>query len=97
MNSYSTSRLTRISKAKARALWGKENVNISFCPCNLRPDGPWRPNMDIFGKDIKKKLESEYEHENNEAKFENVVKNFEWYNCTGNETGNYTSFYLIRN
>lgn len=94
MNKYSTARLTRITKAAARKLWGK--ADMSFCPCNLRPDGAWRPNIDIFAAEIKEKLNSEYEHEKNAADFNTYVQNFEWYNCQMNETGYYTAFYLIK-
>lgn len=94
MNKYSTPRLTRISKAKARKLWGK--ADMSFCPCKLRPDGAFRPNIDIFAKGIAEKLNSEYESERDEAQFDALVSNFEWYNCQLHETGYYTAFYLIK-
>lgn len=82
MNRITTPRLTRITKTAARKLWGK--ADLSFCPCNLRPDGSFRPNIDIFAKDVETQL------------FDDTVSNFEWYNCTGKETGNYTAFYLIK-
>ena len=93
MNKYTFGNLTRISKAKARKLWGK--ADISLCPSNLRPGFPWRPNIDVFAADISKALASEYAHESEAASFDDYVQNFEWYNCTGNETGKYTAFYLI--
>lgn len=94
MNQFSTARLTRITKAAARKLWGKKD--ISLCPCKLMPDGPWRPNIDVFAKEISKKLNSKYESERHDASFNSVVNNFEWYNCQMNETGYYTAFYLIK-
>lgn len=94
MNAYETKRLKRISKAKARKLWGK--ADLSLCPVNLAPDGGFRPNMDVFAKDISSLLSSEYDFERNRADFDAYVQNFEWYNCPSNETGTYTAFYLIK-
>ncbi len=94
MNKITTPRLTRISKAKARKLWGK--ADMSLCPAKLMPDGPFRPNCDVFAKDIAEKLNSQYDHERNAAKFETYVAGFEWYNCQLNETGYYTAFYLVQ-
>jgi len=34
---------TRVSKARARQLWGKRD--IAFCPVNLRPGFPWAPHI----------------------------------------------------
>ncbi len=87
--------LKRISKAKARKLWGNSRYDISLCPCNLRPGMPWRPNIDVFGAEIAKHLASQYEHEQKAASFDTYVNNFEWYNCSDSETGMYTAFYLI--
>jgi len=93
MNAYKIGNLVRISKAKARRLWGKRNM--SLCPVKLRPGFPWRPNIDVFATEIAKAQASEYEHERKAADFDTYVQNFEWYNCTCNETGTYTAFYLI--
>jgi hypothetical protein len=86
--------LVRISKAKARKLWGK--ADMSLCPCNLRPGFPWRPNMDVFAVEITAKQASEYEHERKAVAFDTYVNSFEWYNCNDSETGLYTAFYLIK-
>jgi hypothetical protein len=94
MNAIETPRLKRISKAKARKLWGK--ADMSLCPAKLMPDGGWRPNMDVFAKEIATMQSSEYEHERYSANFDHYVQNFEWYNCQHNETGTYTAFYLIK-
>jgi len=85
--------LTRITKAVARKLWGKRDM--SLCPCNLRPGFPWRPNVDVFAVDVAKGLASQYDCEKSDADFDKYVRNFEWYNCVGNETGKCAAFYLI--
>ncbi len=94
MNRITTPRLTRISKATARKLWGKKDM--SLCPAKLMPDGGWRPNMDVFAKTIAEALASEYEHQRSAANFDTYVRNFEWYNCQHNEVGYCTAFYLIK-
>lgn len=94
MNKLQFGNLTRISKARARKLWGKQD--ISLCPCKLRPGFPWRPNIDVFASEIAEKLASKYEHERKAADFDVYVRNFEYYNCNMNETGYYTAFYLIQ-
>lgn len=93
MKSYKFGNLVRISKTAARKLWGKRDM--SFCPCNLRPGFPWRPNIDVFAKEIAEKQNSQWEHERKQSAFDYVVNNFEFYNCVSNETGRYTTFYLI--
>ena len=55
MNKFSTARLTRITKAAARKLWGK--ADISLCPCKLRPDGGFHPNIDKRADEINKNKE----------------------------------------
>lgn len=92
MNAYKFGDLVRVSKRKARSLWGK--VDMSLCPCNLRPGGPWRPDMRVFALDIAKGLTSEYEQEQHYVSFDTYIQNFEWYNCSCSETGLYTSFYI---
>lgn len=94
MNAFSTARLTRITKAAARKLWGK--ADISLCPCKLRPDGVWRPNIDIFAAEINENKEIWGEAQKYSWDFDARVQNFEWYNCQMNETGYYTAFYLIK-
>lgn len=81
MNNLSFKTLERISKAKARLLWGK-NKTISICPVKLMPDGPWRPNVDYL------------EEEQKGRGFDAVVNSFIYYNCCWNETGYYPAFYL---
>ena len=82
MNAHQFGNLTRISKRKARKLWG--TCKIHLCPCNLRPGGPWCPDMPVFPE------------EQRERDFYKYVRTFEWYNCTGRETGTYTAFYICK-
>ena len=97
MNSYVFSdegaTYTRISKAKARKLWGKEL--IALCPAKLRPGFPWAPHMIVDPVHIQEHLASEWDFDRDTASFDSYVRNFEWYNCTDNETGYYTAFYLV--
>lgn len=79
--SDSASTFTRISKAEARKLWGKED--IEFCPIKLRPGFPWASHMLFF------------QSENDAADFDKVVREFEHDNCTSKETGKYAAFYLV--
>ena len=74
---------TRISTAKARKLWG--TVDIALCPVNLRPGYPWASHITVraFNPDV-------YSYN-----FDDMVRDFEGYNCTMNETGYYTAFYLV--
>jgi hypothetical protein len=81
MNKFTIGNLTRVSKGIARKLWGQNKI-LSLCPVKLRPDGPWRPNIDVFPEEQKEK------------EFDKFVNEFEWYNCQLNETGYYTAFYI---
>lgn len=85
-------KLTRISKTKARKLWGKADMRL--CPAKFAPGGPWRVDMPVFASEIASRLASEYEHEREQSAFDTYVRNFEWHNCQHNETGYYTAFYL---
>ena len=40
MNYYTVNGFERVSKARARKLWG-QGVTVYACPCKLRPGGPW--------------------------------------------------------
>ncbi len=86
-------RYTRISKAKARKLWGQ--VDIALCPVNLRPGYPWAPHIVVPAAAIREGLVSEYDFERDEYTFDNMTSDFESYNCTCNETGKYAAFYLV--
>jgi hypothetical protein len=94
MNKYQFGKLVRITKHAARRQWGKRNMVL--CPCNLRPGGPWHPELNVDAKRIAEALASTYEHERKSASFDAYVRNFEWYNCNNKETGLYTSFYTTK-
>lgn len=85
---------TRISKMRARGLWGK--VDIALCPVNFRPGRPWAPHMVMRAEEIREEEASEYEFVRKRARFDTVVRSFEMYNCHCNETGHYTAFYLMK-
>lgn len=73
----------RISKRAAKIAYDK-GLTVVFCPVNIRPFTPWH-----LESAINKDLES-----CSSVAFENVVNAFEYYNCTCNETGRYTAFYV---
>ena len=74
-------RFERISKAKAKQVFdaGKPVV---FCPVKFHPFGGFRPSCMIDNS------QGEWKD------FDYAVTNFQWYNCTCNETGYYTAFYV---
>ena len=74
----------RISKKKARAAFNN-NLPLIFCACNMRPGTPWHPEIII---------DPQRQKEEHGREFDATVNNFEWYNCTLNETGKYTAFYI---
>lgn len=57
---------------------------LLFCPVNMRPFTPWHLEIDV-----NKNFEGY-----NGVSFEKAVNAFEIYNCTDNETGRYTAFYI---
>ncbi len=70
----------RITKSEARKRWNAKQ-RLYIAPCNLHPGWPWR-----FGK--------EFNSENiSDSSFEDMVSNFEYYNCYDSKTGRYASFY----
>jgi len=89
MNNYSIRSgdrvYNRITKAQAQKLWGKRV--IALCPCGLRPGAPWHPDCLVIPSDA----------QDPEREFDSYVCNFEWYNCSNNETGKYTAFYTVDN
>ncbi len=68
----------RISKARARKLH-EEGKEVTIHPCNLSPESSWGypPHLS-------------WEPERN---FDELVNNFEYYNCANSETGRYAAFY----
>ena len=69
----------RIDKKSARRAYNN-GLRVMLCPVNLRPGYPYHPKTSISGKAA--------------ATFEKAVNAFEFYNCTDNETGRYTAFYI---
>lgn len=74
-------RYKRITKVQARKIYNC-NKTIVLCPSNMRPFGQWHPEY-VTDKSC-----------NKWDTFENVVLNFEYYNCINTQTGKYTSFYI---
>jgi hypothetical protein len=79
----STTTYIRITQREARKQWLAGADNIAICPRNLRPGFPWACHM-LLGQS----------EEHRESGFNKLVS---WYNCTGNETGTYSAFYLVSN
>ncbi len=73
----------RITKKQARAAYNN-GLTVLFCPVNMRPFTPWHLEIDV-----NKNFEGY-----NGVSFEKAVNAFEIYNCTDNETGRYTAFYI---
>lgn len=73
----------RITKKQARAVYNN-GLTVLFCPVNMRPFTPWHLEIDV-----NKNFEGY-----NSVSFEKAVNAFEIYNCTDNETGRYTAFYI---
>ncbi len=76
-------RYIRISKAQARKAFDAGKA-MWFCPCKLYPFGGWRPACLINPADYAEA----------QRPFDTVVRDFESYNCTCNETGTYAAFYI---
>ena len=76
-----SNKFTRINKTKARRLF-YENKYIHIVPCNVACD---YSNHWIVPHMI-----------NNQAgfTFEQLVNNFEYYNCNDSQTGLYTAYYI---
>lgn len=70
----------RVSKATARRVFNN-NMPIMLCPCNLRPETGLFSTVVQNGKHLN-------------TTFETLLNTFEYYNCTTNETGRYTAFYI---
>ena len=80
----------RINKTAARAAYAAGKTVI-LCACNLRPFGPWHPETNINRARHDDYLTDEISVNN---MFNNLVNSFEYYNCSNNETGKYTAFYI---
>lgn len=76
----------RVSKKDARRAYNN-GLAVIFCPVNLRPGKPWKPEAVI--------CPHSFEVVNDViTPFEKRVNEFEYYNCINNETGRYTAFYI---
>ena len=73
----------RINKKQAKAAYNN-GLTVIFCPVNMRPFTPWHLEIDV-----NKNFWS-----CDGLSFEQVLNEFEYYNCTCNETGRYTAFYI---
>lgn len=70
----------RVNKATARRAYNN-GLTVILCPCNLRPGGPWHPEISI------NKAPSE-------KPFDQKITEFEYYNCPTTQTGKYPAFYI---
>lgn len=73
----------RIDKKSARRAFSNR-LPVVFCPCNLRPGGPWHPEIVI---DPAREMLTG-------SSFDSICNSFEFYNCNLSETGKYTAFYI---
>lgn len=75
-------RYRRVGKAHARKAWNA-GQDVVFCPQRLYPFGGWRPSMLANRSGFAGRT------------FDDVVYEFESYNCNLNETG-YCASYFVR-
>ena len=89
MNNYeftiNGARYVRASKSAAKRVFSRGDTVI-ICPVNLRPDSMWSPRVPIAHSNS-----SEFDFD---REFERYVNEFEFYNCTCNETGRYIAYYV---
>jgi hypothetical protein len=81
----------RVSKVAARKVY-ESGKPVVLCPVKLYPFGGFRPSCMV-----QRNLQDEESRAKCELKidsFDDVVQNFQWYNCNLNETGKYASFYV---
>ena len=86
----------RIDKRQARRAYDAGET-VYLCPCNLRPFGFWRPEIDINKTDYLKAGFSEpfiFSDGSSEMDFNRRLNQFEFYNCINTETGKYSAFYI---
>lgn len=76
-----TKNYVRIDKRTARKLYATGAADLYFCPVNLNPESPRGL---LYGP------------VNREMPFGDHVRRYEYFNCTGRETGRYTAFYVPR-
>jgi hypothetical protein len=74
-------RYRRIGKSRARQAWDA-GLDVVFCPHRLYPFGGWRPSILASQQSFAGRA------------FDDVVREFESYNCCWNETGYYASYFV---
>ena len=70
----------RVNKHRARRAF-EQGERLVLCACNLRPFGPWHPEVEIT--------------DNFWRTFDQLVNEFEYYNCSHPGEGAYASFYMM--
>lgn len=70
----------RVNKRQARNAFNA-GTPVIFCPVKLHPFGAFRPSVMMQDK-------------GGAYRFDDHVRNYEWFNCQISETGYYTAFYL---
>ncbi|MGE8165212.1 hypothetical protein ACQKRQ_34315 [Paraburkholderia sp. NPDC080076] len=85
MNRYiaidGATRYRRVSRTHARKAWDA-GQDVVFCPHRLYPFGGWRPSMLANRSGFANRA------------FDDVVRDFESYNCNCSETGYYASYFV---
>jgi hypothetical protein len=76
--------IQQIQKRTAKKLFNNGEI-IYLQSSNFHPFGAWSTCYDCNKNNVN----------NNGETFDNIVNNFEYYNCANNETGLYTTFYKI--
>jgi len=79
----------RINKRQARQSFVAGHP-VVLCPCKLAPFGGFRPSC-MVQRTVQ--APEQYTERMADECFDNIVKNFEWYNCNY-ETGYYPSYWI---
>lgn len=74
--------IQQVQKRTAKKLF-ESGETIYLQSSNFHPFGVWSTCYDCNKDNVN----------NNGETFENIVNNFEYYNCQNNETGKYSTFY----
>lgn len=91
MKRYKIGQYTRISKRAAKRLY-LDGKTIYLCAVNMNPLSPWVTPFDLNKSRREQFVIDETGLAND---FDNYINSFEYYNCTCNETGRYTAFYIM--
>ena len=91
MKNYRIGNYTRISKRKAMQLY-KAGKTVYFVPVNINPLFPG-----FFPYSLNRSRAEQFAIDETgiENYFNDNLASFEYYNCTCNETGRYTAFYIM--